>query len=624
MTAPDGVWSDFEARPPLLISNSDLLNLAQFYRSNVSYDYTVDKLKIIVGSLNEECGTHLPKSGKKSDLIQRIVRTFDDWKAVRAVDKWTKALEVMNQVRKHGSYVPRRESYAPATAGPSDGVFKITVPAYNASGVSHYDPYSPAAFRRPLNGSFSSVSVPAPTRLPQASTGIRFKESPFYTIESTVSNVAECPESSSAQDRRAQTLAFTLTADHVAKLKASGSKYQLRLFCTSSQFYTPQPSAFRLNNFPCLIEFPPTCEVRVNNVAMSANLKGMKKKPGTAPPPDLAKYVRYQPMQNRIEMVYVNSTQPPQPKKYYLVVMLVQTTSVEKLVNDLKANHRRSSADVLQQMKVQMTEDDDIVAGSQKMSLKCPLSFLRVNTPCRSTKCVHPQCFDANSWFSVMEQTTTYLCPVCERVLDPKDLIIDEQVYYDEIVKSVPEDVDDVMVEADGEWHTLDNKYGSLAWLAKHPVIVPPKSPSHSASAHPADSTVPEKSSVPPAEVLVLEDSDDEDEGVVKSELFLPASARPKTNGGGGTPGVIDLTLDSDEEDSGPPPPPPVRSGKRKADDLEPSPGTWKKNRIDGGGSASAPVTASQPLTVRQEDRYLHSYPTVLYRPPRDPKWSSQ
>lgn len=48
---------------------------------------------------------------------------------------------------------------------------------------------------------------------------------------------------------------------------------------------------------------------------LSANLKGMKKKPGTAPPPDLGKAVRHTAgAANRVEMVYVNSQQPVQTK----------------------------------------------------------------------------------------------------------------------------------------------------------------------------------------------------------------------------------------------------------------------------------------------------------------------
>ena len=92
-------------------------------------------------------------------------------------------------------------------------------------------------------------------------------------------------------------------------------------------------------------------------------------------------------------------------------------------------------------------EDDDIIAGKQKMTLKCPvcmpftlhlqqlkahcpsqLSYTRIKIPCRSDKCVHPQCFDAVSWYSVMEQTTTWLCPVCDKALEPNDLIVDGYV----------------------------------------------------------------------------------------------------------------------------------------------------------------------------------------------------
>lgn len=46
---------------------------------------------------------------------------------------------------------------------------------------------------------------------------------------------------------------------------------------------------------------------------LTTNLKGLKKKPGTAPPADLGRTVRMT-AQNRVEMVYVNSQQPVQPK----------------------------------------------------------------------------------------------------------------------------------------------------------------------------------------------------------------------------------------------------------------------------------------------------------------------
>ena len=169
---------------------------------------------------------------------------------------------------------------------------------------------------------------------------IQFKESPFYTIKETVSRITECPglilsllcntlltalfiESTGTSDRRTAGFDFHLNSDQVTRLttpryprqnssllrsrsdNVSSSKTQLRLFCTSSVFYAGN-NLYATNNVPCLIEFPPTCEVRINNVQLTANLKGLKKKPGTAPPPDIGKLTKFTGS-NRVDMVYLNT-----------------------------------------------------------------------------------------------------------------------------------------------------------------------------------------------------------------------------------------------------------------------------------------------------------------------------
>jgi E3 SUMO-protein ligase PIAS1 len=71
--------------------------------------------------------------------------------------------------------------------------------------------------------------------------------------------------------------------------------------------------------------------------------------------------------------------------------MLVQATSVDKLVENLQANSRRSNYEIKQKSMFEfifvyfrsdricppvlesMSDDDDIQAGPQKMSLKCPV-----------------------------------------------------------------------------------------------------------------------------------------------------------------------------------------------------------------------------------------------------------
>ena len=117
------------------------------------------------------------------------------------------------------------------------------------------------------------------------------------------------------------------------------------------------------------MEFPPTCEVRVNNTQLTANMKGLKKKPGTAPPPDIGKYARTTSVVNRVEMVYVNSQQPVSSKvndfsslhyfyaehlkqKYYMIVMLVETINIETLVQNLRKYSFRSRQEIQQKSKV--------------------------------------------------------------------------------------------------------------------------------------------------------------------------------------------------------------------------------------------------------------------------------
>jgi E3 SUMO-protein ligase PIAS1 len=79
-------------------------------------------------------------------------------------------------------------------------------------------------------------------------------------------------------------------------------------------------------------------------------------------------------------------------QKYYIAVMLVRVTTVEQLIEKVKKGKFRSREDILAQSTCSTfrrecivltpagkqaikVEDDDIVAGPQKTSLKCPVSI---------------------------------------------------------------------------------------------------------------------------------------------------------------------------------------------------------------------------------------------------------
>ncbi|KAF7320372.1 MIZ zinc finger protein [Mycena kentingensis (nom. inval.)] len=613
-------WTDFEA-----IRNTVSLN-------------TVDRLKQIVAGFNDTCQVHLSKTGNKHILIQRIVAALDGMRASRSADRWLKAKAIVQTVRMTGLYSSSSSVPVPAAPTFSSMPVHATIKAPSFSSVSvpgtttsvgGYNPYAPPRKpTAPIGGTSASASS-------SSKPGVRFKDSPFFRVEQALlPNMVECPGESLPLYQTLLSFTFTLSNDQIAKLKSNNPKYQLRLFCTSSTFYSP--TTFRSAVGPCLVEFPPTCEVRVNAVQVNANLKGLKKKPGTAPPPDLGKYIRLTTTPNKVEMIYVNSQQPALPKKFYLMVQLVEMISVETLVQDLTKRGYKSCQEIRAEMLAANAVDDDIVAGSQKMSLKCPLSYMRINTPCRSRKCAHSQCFDATSWFSVMEQTTTWLCPVCEKILDPGDLVVDG--YFDEILKSSPESVEDVIVEADGEWHTSDNKYGSPSWKAAHaPTIKPTQPKAATILKSPLKPVNGDPNGKRKAPEIVIIDSDDEDEGRVKRELspsFASSSTNKPSGGatGGGAgrpqPEVIDLTL-SDSEDESVPLASTSRAAAAKRTVSEaglasPTEPIWKKNRVESrvvSPAVRTPVPASVPVALTAS-RTLPPPPTGFYQPETGPYYN--
>jgi len=77
------------------------LNPSQGLRHTVKHN-TVDKLKQILTGFNDQCQTAFVKSGKKQDLIDRIVTQMDAWRQSNNIEKWTKAQAILYQVRTSG------------------------------------------------------------------------------------------------------------------------------------------------------------------------------------------------------------------------------------------------------------------------------------------------------------------------------------------------------------------------------------------------------------------------------------------------------------------------------------------------------------------------------------------
>ena len=139
---------------------------------------------------------------------------------------------------------------------------------------------------------------------------------------------------------------------------------------------------------------------------------------------------------------------------------VVRESRLYQSKNNIAAGDHRSSV-------ISKSEDAEIVATSSIMSLKCPLSTLRIDVPCRSSVCSHNQCFDASSFLQLQEQAPTWTCPVCNKAAAYEHLQVDQSVtfcicqwavadmigrYVADILKSTPKSVDQVTIEPNGTW----------------------------------------------------------------------------------------------------------------------------------------------------------------------------
>lgn len=277
-----------------------------------------------------------------------------------------------------------------------------------------------------------------------------FKESPFYTLKEWIHPSVMCAQvPEHARPAGSAKISFNLTAAQCGDLANASSRKEARLFCTT--FAASRASEAR---HPAPIEFPINCEVRVNRIQLSVNLRG-RKGPAKVQPPNLNKdkKLNLSTGRNEVELTYVHTYQP-----YILTIGICETVSAEELVEQVKKESVKSKETVLKEMK-RAADDDDIEVGDVTVNLKCPLSYMRLKTPCRSSVCTHIQCFDAFSFYSINEQTPSWQCPICSRTVDPKQIFVDEYVL--DILQRVPESEESVQIDSEGRWKTPNNKYRS-------------------------------------------------------------------------------------------------------------------------------------------------------------------
>ncbi|GAP88522.2 putative zinc finger domain-containing MIZ-type [Rosellinia necatrix] len=309
-----------------------------------------------------------------------------------------------------------------------------TPPAYQFTGTNHAP--------QPLSN-FGTSSMAGSSTLSyyknaySASRGLHFKPSPFYTISSMIGDIHPCD----VMTQHRNTIPLSIRANEHPSLAnlANDKSYRVMLFCAAD------------NSGMQDIAFPHQSEFKVNGGEIKANLRGLKGKPGTTRPVDITDSLRLKPANynNNVEFTYALTN-----KKFYLAAYICQMVSVDELVTKVKGKKIAKNT-VIQEM-TKKANDPDVVATSTVLSLKCPLSYMRLRTPCRSILCNHIQCFDASSYLLLQEQGPQWICPICNQPAPFENLAIDE--YARDILDKTADSVDQVTIEPDGRWTTQLNE----------------------------------------------------------------------------------------------------------------------------------------------------------------------
>ncbi|ODV71838.1 SUMO ligase SIZ1, partial [Cyberlindnera jadinii NRRL Y-1542] len=268
-----------------------------------------------------------------------------------------------------------------------------------------------------------------------------FRENPFYTLKKLLTPTAGILPRVD-YSRGDSFLHFELSPGELSSLRNPHNALRVVLYCG---VYDKTKSSKNVN-----IEFPHPVDITLNGVKIKDNVKGIKNKPGTAKPADLTPNVR---ASNHLEIAYT------QTKTDYLIFCyLAERVSAPKILQKVLEAPKTPKESTISQIIGQNSssnDDDELLATSTILSLKCPVSFVRMKYPVKSINCQHLNCFDALQYIYLQEQLTSSLwfCPICNSTINVGDLSLNE--YVMNILKSTPDECESVEIEVDGNWHPL-------------------------------------------------------------------------------------------------------------------------------------------------------------------------
>lgn len=361
------------------------------------------------------------QTGNKKHLQDRIFQLIND--AVQRGDSET-IRRIQHRVNHRGLPPPESTTQQPAA---------LPYGSSSSPNLTHRFPNTNGHGSQATNG--FGIQPHLVTNAPNS----MFKDSPFYQFREQV--LKDITLDASPSHRQTATRSLSLTEAQCQRLR-SDSTLRLLLFSAMD----PSLTAYtRLD-----VAFPAQIEVKVNGDEVRANFKGLKNKPGSTRPADITDLVRkVAHYKNQIQITFALTQ-----KKYVCYVYLVKKDSVDDLANRIRQRNVITTQTVINEMR-KKADDPDIEVGSVNLSLKDPISTLRISMPIRSTLCSHNACFDAASFLQLQEQAPTWQCPICNKTVSYEALAVDQ--YVQEILDQVSKTTDQVTIDPNGKWSSANN-----------------------------------------------------------------------------------------------------------------------------------------------------------------------
>ncbi|KAJ8418263.1 hypothetical protein AAFF_G00139720 [Aldrovandia affinis] len=110
---------------------------------------------------------------------------------------------------------------------------------------------------------------------------------------------------------------------------------------------------------------------------------------------------------------------------HLFVLQLVHRPSVRSVLQ-VKRNF---SSVVASSGNTTLNGEDGVEQTAIKVSLKCPVTFRRIQLPARGHDCKHVQCFDLESYLQLNCERGTWRCPVCNKAALLEGLEVDQYMW---------------------------------------------------------------------------------------------------------------------------------------------------------------------------------------------------